>query len=105
LGSYQIRAALLNSAGTWKNSAWLPISDAPHSIEFDWRAATTATATNGYLIMWIDGVQVANVTGSANNSWRIDRVSLGTVTTVVNKTRGNYFFDEFESRKESYIGP
>jgi hypothetical protein len=105
LGSYQIRAALLNSAGTWKNSAWQTISDAPHSIEFDWRAATTATATNGYLMLWIDGVQVANVTGSANNSWRIDRVSLGTVTTVVNKTRGNYFFDEFESRKESYIGP
>ena len=60
----QIRAALVNNATTWTTSSWFTISDAPHFIEIDWAAATAAGANNGYLTLWIDGVQRANLTGS-----------------------------------------
>ena len=41
-GVYQLRAALLNNSSAWTNMSWFTISDAPHFIEVDWRAATAA---------------------------------------------------------------
>jgi hypothetical protein len=39
-GSYQIQAALRNDKSAWSVSNWFTISDAPHVLELDWRAAT-----------------------------------------------------------------
>jgi hypothetical protein len=104
-GAYQIRAALTNDGSTWTNTSWFTISDAPHAIEFDWQAATGAGANNGGLTLWIDGIQQASLTGIDNDSRRIDRVRLGAVAGLDAGTSGTYFFDAFESRRESYIGP
>jgi hypothetical protein len=101
---YQLRAAIRNDASTWTNSAWVTISDAPHYVEIDWQAATAAGANNGYLIFWTDGVQRANLTGIDNDTRRIDNASLGAVSGVDSGTRGTYFFDAFESRRQSFIG-
>ena len=67
--------------------------------------ATSASATNGGLTFWIDNVQQANLTGIANGSRRIDRVQLGLVSGVDTTTRGTEYFDAFESRRITYIGP
>jgi sugar lactone lactonase YvrE len=104
-GAYQLRGALLNDSSAWVLSNWFTISDAPHSVEFDWQAASSAGANNGYLTMWIDGGQVANLTGVANDAWRMDRVRMGAVSALDTGTRGTYYFDAFESRRQTYIGP
>ena len=104
-GAYSIRAALRNDSNGWTSSAWTDIGDAPHSIELDWRAASIAGASDGSLAFWIDGVQVANLSGIANGTRRIDSVQLGAVAEVDAGTRGTYYFDAFESRRASYIGP
>ena len=104
-GSYQLRAALRNDASTWTNTGWFTISDAPHPIEIDWRAATAAGANNGGLTLWIDGTQRANLTGVDNDTRRIDRVRLGAVAGIDTRTRGTYYFDAFESRRQTPIGP
>ena len=44
-GGYQLRAALVNNATTFTTSNWFTISDAPHYLEIDWRAATAAGQT------------------------------------------------------------
>ncbi len=103
--TYQARAALLNNGTTWSTTNWFTISDAPHVLEIDWRAATSSTATNGGLTFWIDNVQQANLTGIANGSRRIDRVQLGLVAGVDTTTRGTEYFDAFVSRRTTYIGP
>jgi hypothetical protein len=102
---YQIRGALRNDASTWTSSGWITISDAPHVIETDWRAATVAGANDGGLTLWIDGVQRANLTGTDNDTRRIDRVRLGAVSGIDTGTRGTEYFDQFESRRRTYIGP
>lgn len=102
---YQVRAALRNDANTFTNTNWFTISDAPHFIEFDWRASTAAGANNGGLTLWIDGVQQATVTSIDNDTRRIDRVQLGAVAGIDSGTRGTYYFDAFESRRQNYIGP
>ena len=102
---YEVRALLVNDAKGWISTSWILLSDAPHALELDWRAATAAGANNGGLTFWIDGVQQADLTGVDNDTRRIDQVRLGAASGVDNGTRGTYFFDAFESRRLTYIGP
>jgi hypothetical protein len=104
-GNYQIRASILNDASVFTNSNWFVISDAPHLIEIDWRSASAAGANDGGLTLWIDDVQQQDLTGIDNDTRRVDRVRLGALTGIDNGTRGTYFFDAFESRRQTYIGP
>ena len=104
-GSYQLRAALLNDSTTWVNTNWFTISDESHFAELDWRAATSTGANNGSLTLWIDGIQQADLTGIDNDSRRIDRARLGVLAGIDTGTRGTYYFDAFESRRQTYIGP
>jgi len=60
---------------------------------------------NGGLTLWIDGAQSAELTAIDNDMRRIDRVRLGVPAGVDGTTRGTYYFDAFESRRRTYIGP
>jgi hypothetical protein len=104
-GSYQLQAALRNDKSTWSVSSWSTISDAMHFVELDWRASTAAGANNGSLTFWIDGAQIANLTGVDNDTRRIDRVRLGAINGLDSGTSGTEYFDAFESRRQTYIGP
>jgi len=104
-GAYQIRAKLLNDSAAFVVTNWFTISDAPHYIELDWRAATATGANNGGLTFWIDGVQQADLTGVDNDTWRIDRARLGALSGMDAGTGGTYYFDAFESRRQTFIGP
>lgn len=104
-GAYQLRAALLDDGATWISTNWFTISDAPHFVELDWRAATAAGANNGGLILWIDGTQQVDLPGVDNDTRRVDRARLGVLTGIDAGTSGTYYFDAFESRRQSYIGP
>jgi hypothetical protein len=100
-GAYQVRAALRDDASTWMNTNWFIISDAPHFFEVDWQSA----ANNGGLTLWIDDAQQASLSGIDNDTRRIDRAQLGAVTGVDAGTRGTYYLDAFEARRQTYIGP
>ena len=102
---FEVRALLMNDSKTMIATSWLPLSDAPHALELDWRAATAIGTNNGGLTFWIDGVQRADLTGVDNDTRRIDQVRLGAVSGIDNGTRGTYFFDAFESRRLTYVGP
>ena len=104
-GAYQIRGKILNDASAFVVTNWFTISDAPHAIEVDWRAATGVGANNGGLTLWIDGVQQQDLTGVDNDTLRIDRVRLGALAGMDAGTSGTYFFDAFESRRQTFIGP
>jgi hypothetical protein len=104
-GAYQIRAKLLNDSAVFVVTNWFTISDAPHFIELDWRAATAVGANNGGLTFWIDGVQQADLVGVDNDTGRIDRARLGALAGMDVGTSGTYYFDAFESRRQTFIGP
>jgi len=86
-------------------SSWFTISDAPHALELDWRASTDTVNPNGGLTFWIDGAQQADITDIRNDQRRIDSVRLGAIASVEGGTRDIYYFDAFESRRQTYIGP
>ena len=104
-GVYQLRASVRSDANVWSNSNYVTISDAPHSVEIDWRAASAAGANNGALTLWIDGAQQQTLGGIDNDTLRMDFVTLGAVGGIPTGTRGALYLDAFESRRLTYIGP
>ncbi len=102
---YQVRANLVDNGTTYTSTAYYTISDAPHSIEIDWAAATAAGANDGYISLWIDGVLEQTMSGINNDTRRVDEVRLGPAAGIAASTSGTEYFDAFESRRQSYIGP
>jgi hypothetical protein len=98
---YQIRVKVMNDASSWTNGPWVPISNAGHSIEIEWLSASKTGGIN----LWVDGAQVAAVSGINNGTLRVDRVRLGAVGGIDSGTAGTFYIDAFESRRQSYIGP
>jgi uncharacterized protein YjiK len=98
-GSYQVRAAAQTDSSTWVNTGWFVISNASHTIEVDWQAATAVGANNGRLTLSIDGAPTPALNTIDNDTRRIDRVRLGAVAGIDTGTRGTYYFDAFESRR------
>ena len=102
---YQLRIRTLDDASIWQGSVWYVLSDSSHPIELDWQAATAAGANNGTLTLWLDGIVLANVTAIDNDTRWIDSIRLGPSTNLDTGTRGTYYFDDFVSRRQNYIGP
>ncbi|HXQ37089.1 MAG TPA: hypothetical protein VN843_23970, partial [Anaerolineales bacterium] len=103
-GGYQIRGRILTDGGSAQTTSWYTITDASHNIEVDWSAATADGANDGHLTLWLDDIQKENKTGIDNDTRRVDRVRLG-ATSGPTVASGTYYFDAFESRRQSYIGP
>ncbi len=104
-GSYQLRTQARFDSATYTTTAWLPVSDAAHLIEIDWQAATSSGANNGYLTLWIDGAQQSTLQSLDNDTRRVDEARLGPSNGIDTYTRGTEYFDDFESRRSTYIGP
>ena len=108
-GVYQVRASVRNDGSGYANTAWFTIADAPHRIEIDWKAATSAGANNGYLSLWIDNSNGASpnttLSGVDNDTLRVEDVRLGPLQGIDAGTSGTEFFDEFVSRRTTFIGP
>ena len=102
-GGYEVRVGTRLNSGTTKYTVWSLISDAPHSIEIGWTAATTTSGTNGALSLWIDGSTKPGVTKLANGSQRVDDARLGP-QTIPTGISGVELFDGFVSTVTSYIG-
>jgi hypothetical protein len=103
-GQYQVQASVRDNSGAWISTAWYILSNSSHYFELDWKAATSSTKSDGYLRLWINGINRTTLT-LANSNWRINRERLGAVDAIKNGTRGTIYFDAFESRRTTYIGP
>ena len=104
-GAYQLRLRQNDDSQSTRSTSWVTVSNASHSIELEWRAATAVGANNGNLTLWVDDLQRATLTGLDNDTRRIDRVRVGAAGEIDTGTRGIYYIDAFESRRQTYIGP
>jgi RHS repeat-associated protein len=101
---YQLTAQVRKDDNTWVVSSPYPISNAAHFIEIDWAAATAPGVNNGFLTLWIDNDLQQSLTGIDNDTKRMEQARLGAVSSIDATTSGTYYFDAFESRRQSYIG-
>ena len=108
-GQYMLLFRARQNDGTFADSPFINITDAAHLIEVDWRRASTPAGTDGQMRIWVnggvsEGVPTATISNIANGSQGIDRTWLGTINIKPNAS-GTLYFDEFESRRQTYIGP
>jgi hypothetical protein len=103
-GAYDLMARVRLEDRTLADTPFIPIADAPHRIELDWRRATRPDANDGSFSLWIDGVLVSHLAGLDNPSSGVDFVRLG-VLAVKPGASGTLRWDEFASRRFSAIGP
>jgi YD repeat-containing protein len=74
-------------------------------VEIDWQAASGQGMNDGHLTMCVDGTQQTNLTGVDNDTRRIDSAQLGLPVAPSANHSGTLYFDGFEWRRTSYIGP
>ena len=103
-GAYSVETRVRRDDGTRADTGFLPISDGPHVIEFNWQRAAGPGASDGTLEMWIDGTSSATLTGIDNDLSSVDSARMGALS-VKTGAAGTLYFDEFESRRQGYIGP
>jgi YD repeat-containing protein len=95
---YKVRVGAVNNSGTWAYSSWVSLGSNWNGVEVDYQAGTS-----GSLALYVNGVSQATLTGINNGSLLIDSVRLG-VQSIVSTTRGTLYFDNFDSRRFSFIG-
>jgi len=87
------------------DTAFFPITDAPHYIEIDWRRASGPSANDGTFQLFIDGVPAGlPLTGLDNSISTVDFTRLGALS-VKTGSSGTLFWDEYSSRRANYVGP
>jgi hypothetical protein len=79
------------------------MTDAPHCIEIDWKAATSAGANDGFMTVWLDGTQIMNLTGVDNDTRQIDSLALGGYSGIDTGTRGTFYLDDFASNNDGTL--
>lgn len=75
-----------------------------HAVEIDWKAATSPSASDGGLAVWLDGQSRSGLTGIDNDQAQVGFVRWGAVADVDATTTGSVRLDEFDSRRDTYIG-
>jgi hypothetical protein len=103
-GVYALQARVRQDDGSQVDTPFHTISDAPHWVEVDWRRATEPGASDGWFRLWIDGAVAGTSPRLSNGTAQIDFVRLGALS-VKSTAAGTLRWDEFVSRRLTYIGP
>jgi hypothetical protein len=103
-GQYALMGRARRDDNSQANTGFFPISATQHFVEFRWVRATGPGADDGIFELWIDGVLQASNTTLDNDISSVDFVRMGALSVKTGAT-GTLYFDEFESRRETSIGP
>ena len=103
-GVYAVMARVRLDDNSQRNTAFVPITDGPHWVELDWRRATGPDANDGTFGFWVDGVSVFSASDVDNSVSAVDFVRLGALSVKAGAS-GTLYWDEFESRRQGFIGP
>jgi hypothetical protein len=103
-GQFSVSGRVRIDDNSQVDSPFFDVTDAPHFFELDWKRATSAVAADGTFELWIDDVSMAQLTGLTNFVRTVDLARLGP-QSLKGGAGGTMYFDQFESRRISFIGP
>jgi len=104
---YTIRARQQDDNWASRATGYYTITDAPHYVEVYVKHATSSSANNGILTLWIDGVQKQTITDlDLYDRGQPELVQLGAPFGAPADTSGTLYLDEFVFRDDgTEIGP
>jgi hypothetical protein len=104
LGAYSLMGRARRDDNSQANTGFFAIVPGDHFVEIDWRRSSGPDASDGSFEMFIDGTSVSLLTGLDNSLSSVDLVRLGALSVKAGAS-GTLFWDEFVSRRTTYIGP
>jgi len=103
-GAYSLMGRVRLDGGAQADTTFVPITAGPHVLEIDWRRASGPDALDGSFQMWIDGSVAATLSALDDSVSAVDFARLGALS-LKGGAAGTLHWDEFESRRTTYIGP
>ncbi len=103
-GAYALMARARLDDNSQADTPFFLIAAGPHVVEIDWRQSSAPDALDGSLQLWIDGTSQATLSALDNSRSSVDFVRMGALS-VKTGSSGSMYWDEFESRRATYIGP
>jgi PKD repeat protein len=101
---YRLSLCGKDDSNNWLENKFVYINDGWQAIEIEWQAANAPGANNGYMKLFINNVLVDTMKNLDTDTRSITDVALG-VSGVPVGTTGTVYFDAFDSRRSSHIGP
>jgi hypothetical protein len=102
-GVYGLMGRVRRDDNSQHDTGFLPLGEGPHYVELDWKRSSGPDTNDGTFEMWIDGTSVHSAAGLDNSAGAVDFVRLGALS-VKSGANGTIRWDEFESRRATYIG-
>jgi hypothetical protein len=102
-GDYAVMGRARQDDNSQADTGFFPISDGPHAIEIDLVRASGPDALDGTFELFIDGVSMGQLTVLDNSLAEVDFTRMGALS-VKTGASGTMYWDEFESRRGTYIG-
>jgi hypothetical protein len=86
-------------------TSWITLTDAPHTIEVDWQAASVAGANDGFAKLYIDNVLQEALTDLDNDTLYITHYGIGFTNLLTGLSiSGIVYFDDVLTSNNGYIG-
>ena len=104
-GQYLIQLNALIDDRTKLKTAWYPLSNAPHTIEVDWHAATGAGNNDGNAALYLDDALLAMLMSLDNDTIYVDTFKIGFTSRLDGKPiSGIFYLDDIATSNSAYIG-
>lgn len=102
---YYIYVYYRTDGGSYVNTTWVGLLDAPNCVEVDWTAATGAGNNDGKIQIWINGVLLTTKDDIDNDTLQVaNRQDIGSISPSANIS-GTFYLDDFASNNDgSEIG-
>ena len=102
-GTYQARIGVYTDSAAWTDGTWYDITDGWNAIEIEYQVSSIAGADDGHMTLWLDDTEKETLSSVDNDTYAIDSVRMGAMG-VDASTSGSVYFDDFESKRYTYIG-
>jgi len=102
-GVYSVMGRARLDDGSQADTGFFGVTPGAHYVEMAWKRASGPSTNDGTFELWIDGTSQSLLTNLDNSLSAVDFVRLGALS-VKNTANGTLFWDEFESRRTTYIG-
>jgi hypothetical protein len=104
-GQYFIQLNTLLDDRTKVKTGWYLLTDAPHTIEVDWQAASTPGADDGFVELYLDDVFIEALTGLDSDTIFIENFKVGFTSRLEGKSiSGIFYIDDVYTSNGGHIG-